>query len=81
MQVYISVARLNDAPQVRITSSPMCPWISLESCREWCEKHCFSFIIKEVTKNSPRVDDNTLYNSDKPPVVEPWNTRKIDLPF
>lgn len=68
-QCYISNARLNDAPQVRISSSPMCPWISLESCLEWCRKNCFSFIIKELTPNSPRVDDETLYNSDKPPRV------------
>lgn len=63
-QVYIFIARLRDAPQVRIKSLSMTPWISLHSCKEWCEKHCFSYIIKEYTGAEPKVSDRTLYDSD-----------------
>ena len=65
-QVYIQSARLKDAPQVRISSSDITPWMSLESCIEWCNNHCFSFVIKQYTGKSKCISDKTLYDSDKP---------------
>jgi len=63
MQVYISVARLNDAPQVRISSLPMTPWDSFESCKAWCEKHCFGYTIRKYVSSIPSVTDEILFTS------------------
>ncbi len=58
-QCYISNARLKDAPQVRI-STRVEPFMSLESCRDWCIKHTFSWTIKQWNPNSPSISDKTL---------------------
>jgi hypothetical protein len=56
---YIANARLKDAPQVRI-SSRLEPFMSVESCRNWCMKHTFSWVIKEWNESSPSINDKIL---------------------
>ena len=64
-QVYIHSARLKEAPQVRMNTSSLTPWISLESCRKWCNNNCFDVIIREHTKDSPSLRDKVLYDQAK----------------
>jgi hypothetical protein len=59
-KVYIHTIRLTDAPQVRLTQKKVEPFISLESCKAFCNKVGFSYVIKDWHT------DKNVYVSDQP---------------
>lgn len=43
---FIKIGRLKEAPQVRIKSM-LEPFLSIESCKAWCDKHLFEYVIAD----------------------------------